>query len=130
MQRHCAEAESRMAHSFAKVAVVGAGAVGSFFGALLARAGHRVVLIARPAHVQAIRRDGLRLDKGGSIESIPVEASDDIAAVRDAYLILFFDKSTATETAALAMAPHIAPGAVVLSLQNGVENASAIARIV
>jgi len=119
-----------MAHTFAKVAVVGAGAVGSFFGAMLARAGHRVVLIARPAHVEAIAREGLRLDKGGSIEAIAVEASDDIAAVRDADLILFCVKSTDTEAAAQAMAPHVAPGAVVLSLQNGVENASAIARIV
>ena len=59
-----------MAASFNKVAVVGAGAVGSFFGAMLARAGHRVVLIARPAHVQAIARDGLRLDMGGRVESI------------------------------------------------------------
>jgi len=80
--------------------------------------------------VQAIRRDGLRLDKGGSVEAIPIGASDDIAAVRDADLILFGVKSTDTETAAHAMAPHIAPETVVLSLQNGVENASAIARIV
>jgi 2-dehydropantoate 2-reductase len=119
-----------MADTFTKVAVVGAGAVGSFFGAMLARAGHRVVLIARPAHVQAIARDGLRLDRGGRIESIRVEASDDIAAARDADLILFCVKSTDTESAARALAPHVAPNAVVLSLQNGVENAPAIARIV
>jgi 2-dehydropantoate 2-reductase len=80
--------------------------------------------------VRAIARDGLRLDKGGRIESIRVEASDDIAAVRDADLILFSVKSTDTETAARALAPHVAPDAVVLSLQNGVENAPAIARII
>ncbi len=119
-----------MARTFSKVAVVGAGAVGSFFGAMLARAGHRVVLIARPAHVEAIAREGLRLDKGGSVESIRVEASADIAAAGDADLILFCVKSTDTETTAHALASHVAPGAVVLSLQNGVENASAIARIV
>ena len=119
-----------MAHTFAKVAVVGAGAVGSFFGAMLARAGHRVVLIARPAHVQAIARDGLLLDMGGRVESIRVEASDDIAAARGADLILFCVKSTDTETTARALAPYVAPGAIVLSLQNGVENALAIARLV
>ena len=119
-----------MVRAFEKVAVVGAGAVGSFFGAMLARAGHRVVLVARPVHVHAIARDGLRLEKDGVVESIGIEASDDIAAVRDADLILFCVKSTDTETAARALAPHVAPGAVVLSLQNGVENAPTIARIV
>ena len=48
-----------------KVAVMGAGAVGSFYGAMLARAGHAVTLIGRPAHVQAIQRDGLQLEMGG-----------------------------------------------------------------
>ena len=119
-----------MARAFAKIAVVGAGAVGSFFGAMLARVGHRVVLVARPVHVQAIVRDGLLLDKNGSVESIRVEASDDIAAVRDADLILFCVKSTDTETTARALAPHVAADAVVLSLQNGVENAPTIARLV
>src|SRR6185295_1286134 len=52
---------ARMATTFRKVGVVGAGAVGSFYGAMLARAGHRVVLVGRPVHVDAIRRDGLRL---------------------------------------------------------------------
>jgi len=49
---------------FRKVAVMGAGAVGSFYGAMLARAGHQVTLIGRPAHVQAIQRDGLKLEMG------------------------------------------------------------------
>jgi 2-dehydropantoate 2-reductase len=119
-----------MAASFNKVVVVGAGAVGSFCGAMLARAGHRVVLVGRPAHVQAIARSGLRLEMGGRVESIQVEASDDLAAVREADLILFCVKSTDTEATARAIAPHLAAGAVVLSLQNGVENAAAIARIV
>ncbi len=53
-----------MTSTFRSTAVVGAGAVGGFFGAMLARAGHPVTLIARPAHVQAIERDGLRLQQG------------------------------------------------------------------
>ncbi len=116
-----------MTHAFRKVAVVGAGAVGSFFGAMLARAGHAVVLVARPAHVQAIARDGLRLEMAGRVEAVRVEASVDLAAVRGADLILFCVKSTDTEAVAAELAPHLDPRAPVLSLQNGVENAAAIA---
>jgi 2-dehydropantoate 2-reductase len=117
-----------MTPSFRSTVVVGAGAVGSFFGAMLARAGHPVTLIARQPHVQAIERDGLRLQMGGRIEVIRIAASTDIGAVRGADLVLFCVKSTDTEAVARAMAPHLADGALVLSLQNGVENAATIAR--
>lgn len=115
-------------HSFRFVAVVGAGAVGSFFGAMLARAGHRVVLIARPAHVDAIRRDGLQLQSQGTTERVAIDASTDIAAVRGADLVLLCVKSPDTEPVALEMAPHLDPTALVLSLQNGVDNAARAAR--
>src|SRR5512140_3445304 len=113
---------------FRTVAVVGAGAVGSFYGAMLARAGRRVVLIGRPPHVEAIERDGLRLDMAGRIETIRVAASTDLAAVRGADLVLFCVKSTDTEAVARELAPLLDPHAVVLSLQNGVENAANIAK--
>lgn len=113
---------------FASIAVVGAGAVGSFYGGLLARAGHRVTLIGRAAHVQAIARDGLRVERAGGVETVHVAAYTDLSAVRDADLVLMCVKSAATEAVAREMAPLLAPGAVVLSLQNGVENAPAIAR--
>src|SRR3982750_2479838 len=116
-----------MDHPFHRIAVVGAGAVGSFFGAMLARAGHRVVLIARPAHVAAIESDGLRLEMAGRSERVDLEASSDIAAARGADLVLFSVKSTDTETVARELAPFLDPGALVVSLQNGVENAAAIA---
>jgi 2-dehydropantoate 2-reductase len=117
-----------MTPSSPSIAVVGAGAVGSFFGAMLARAGHRVTLIARQAHVKAIARDGLRLDMAGRVESVPIAASVDVAAVRGADLVLFCVKSTDSDAVARQMAPHLEAGAVVLSLQNGVENAPTIAR--
>ena len=117
-----------MTSSFRSIAVLGAGAVGGFFGAMLARAGHPVTLIARQAHAQAIERDGLRLQMAGRIEAIRVPARTDIAAVRGADLVLFCVKSTNTELAAREMAPHLADDALVLSLQNGVENAATIAR--
>lgn len=108
--------------------MVGAGAVGSFYGALLARAGQRVTLIGRPAQVQAIARDGLRLEMGGRTEAVRVDATDDVAAAAGADLVLVCVKSADTEAAARALAPHLAPDAWVLSLQNGVENVAALAR--
>jgi 2-dehydropantoate 2-reductase len=113
-----------MQETFRRVAVVGAGAVGSFFGAMLARAGLRVVLIGRPAHAQAIARDGLRLEMAGRTESVALEASSEIAAVRSADLVLFSVKSTDTETVARELASALDRDALVVSLQNGVENAA------
>lgn len=117
-----------MTDRFNTVAVVGAGAVGSFYGAMLARAGRRVVLIGRPVHVAAIERDGLKLDMAGVVETVRVAADTSLAAVRGADLVLFCVKSTDTDAVASELAPLLAPHAVVLSLQNGVENAATIAR--
>src|SRR4249920_4189867 len=89
------------------VAVVGAGAVGSYYGALLARAGHVVTLIGRAAHVAAIRDRGLLLHKGGTVETVRLNASTEIAAVRGADLVLCSVKSTDTADVARAMAPHL-----------------------
>jgi 2-dehydropantoate 2-reductase len=104
------------------VAVIGAGAVGCYFGGMLARAGHTVTLIARPAHVEAIKAHGLRMQTKTFDEQVPVAASTEIAAVQGAALVLFCVKSTDTESAALQALQYLAPGAVVLSLQNGVDN--------
>ena len=106
-----------------KVAVLGAGAVGCYYGGLLARAGHAVTLIGRPQHVQAIHAHGLRLQTLTFDETVTVAASTDAAAVAGADLVLFAVKSTDTETAGVQMRPHLAPGALVLCLQNGVDNA-------
>lgn len=106
-----------------KVAVMGAGAVGCYYGGMLARAGHEVVLIGRPAHVAAIERDGLRLQAQRFDAQIRLSASIDPAAVRGAELVLFCVKSTDTEAAAALLQPHLAPDSLLLSLQNGVDNA-------
>lgn len=105
-----------------KVAVMGAGAVGCYYGAMLARAGHEVVLIGRPAHVEAVRAGGLRLQTSAFDLRVPLAASTDAAAVRGADLVLFCVKSTDTEAGAAQIAPHLSPDAVVLTLQNGVDN--------
>jgi 2-dehydropantoate 2-reductase len=106
-----------------KIAVMGAGAVGCYYGFRLARAGHDVVLIGRLQHVEAIERQGLRLETQILDERIRVSASTEASAVRGAQLVLFCVKSTDTENAAAAIRPHLAPDTLVLSLQNGVENA-------
>ena len=108
------------------VAVMGAGAVGSYFGGMLARAGAQVTLIARPAHVEVIRRNGLLLDTVTFKETVRVNASTDGSAVRDAQFVLFCVKTLDTEDAARAIAPHLASGAIVISLQNGVDNVARI----
>lgn len=105
------------------IAVMGAGAVGCYYGGLLARAGHTVTLIARPSHVQAIAAHGLRLQTATSDEHIALNANSDVAALKDAELVLFCVKSSDTESAGAQMPPHLRPHAAVLSLQNGVDNA-------
>jgi 2-dehydropantoate 2-reductase len=108
--------------SWPRVAVVGAGAVGCFYGGMLARAGAAVTLIGRPAHVQAIERDGLRLETLAFTERVALTASTDMAAAQGAALVLFCVKSTDTDAAAQALAPFLTADSIVLSLQNGVDN--------
>ena len=106
-----------------KVAVMGAGAVGCYFGGMFARAGHDVVLIARPQHVEAIARNGLRMETNTFDEHVRLAASADPGAVQGANLVLFSVKSTDTEAAGAQIRPHLPADALVLCLQNGVDNA-------
>ena len=106
-----------------KIAVMGAGAVGCYFGGMLARAGHEVTLIARPAHVEAMRHQGLHMQTQTFDEQVPVQASTEASAVRGAQCVLVCVKSSDSSHAAEAMAPHLDSTAAVFSLQNGVDNA-------
>src|SRR5512139_4262766 len=96
-----------------KVAVLGAGAVGCYYGGLLARSGVPVTLIGRAAHVEAIRRDGLVIEWADRRETIRADASTDVAAVHDADVVLVCVKSPDTDAAARSLAPHLAADAVV-----------------
>jgi len=116
-----------MTHPFRSTVVVGAGAVGSFFGAMLARAGHAVTLIGRAPHVQAIVERGLRLHIRGQIHAVSLAASTDLAAAGGADLVLFCVKSPDTDAVARQLAPLLKPSALVISLQNGVDNAETLA---
>jgi 2-dehydropantoate 2-reductase len=104
------------------IAVVGAGAIGCYFGGMLARAGKQLSLIGRRTHVDAINANGLFFKGLGFEEVVRVPASVDPAAVREAQLVLFCVKSGDTDAAAASIAPYVAPDAILLSLQNGVDN--------
>jgi 2-dehydropantoate 2-reductase len=106
-----------------RIAVVAAGGVGGYFGAKLARAGESVVMLARGAHLDAIRRGGIRVRSAVDGElSAKVEAVDSLAGQPPVDMALFCVKSFDTTTAAEALRPVVGPSTGVVSLQNGVDN--------
>jgi len=109
-----------------RLAVLGAGAVGCYFGGMLARAGAPVTLIGRPLHAGAIARHGLFFDGLQFQQHIQVAASTEISTAGDAEVVLFCVKTLNTEEASRSLAPHLAPNAIVISLQNGVDNVERI----
>jgi 2-dehydropantoate 2-reductase len=104
-------------------AVMGAGAVGCFYGGMLARAGFAATLIGRAVHVQAIQNQGLRLQTLSFDEVVHPKASELPSAVAAADVVLFAVKSTDTEAAGIQIRPYLKAGALVLCLQNGIDNA-------
>ena len=114
-----------------KIAVIGAGAIGCYYGGVLAQAGHEVRLIGRAHHVEAIERDGLLLETDSGKASISLHATTDADGVRDTGLVLCCVKSADTARAAEVMVPHLAANAIIVSLQNGIDNSSVLrARVV
>ena len=109
-----------------RIAVVGAGAVGGYFGGMLARAGAPVVMIGRPAFVEAAKKKGLFLDTVHFQETVKVEASEELSAARGAQIVLFCVKTTDNAATARGLASLLAPGALVISMQNGVDNVEQI----
>jgi len=109
-----------------RIAVIGAGAVGGYFGGLLARAGAPVVFVGRAGFADAVKKNGLFLDTLGFQESVRVEASSELRAARGAELALFCVKTTDTEAVARELAPLLAAEAIVVSMQNGADNAERI----
>ncbi|MBZ5567738.1 MAG: 2-dehydropantoate 2-reductase [Acidobacteriia bacterium] len=105
-----------------KVAVYGVGGVGGYFGAVLARAGNPVSLIARGAHLQAIREKGLRIQTPKEEFTItPAAASDNPADIGPVDIVLVGVKAWQVPAAAKAMRPLVKPNTRVVPLQNGVE---------
>jgi 2-dehydropantoate 2-reductase len=114
------------AQGWPRVAVAGAGAVGGYFGGMLARAGAPVMMIGRTAFVEAVKKNGLFLDTVQFKESVRVEASADLKDIRGAEIVLFCVKTTDNSATARELAPLLAPGAIVVSMQNGVDNVEQI----
>ncbi len=105
-----------------RIAIFGAGGVGGYFGAQLARAGEEVIFIARKEHLQAIRTHGLRVETSkGKIVIQPAQASDDPAQVGAVDAVILGVKAWQVTEAARAMKPMIGPETFVVPLQNGVE---------
>lgn len=105
-----------------RIGVFGAGAVGCYYGARLALAGAPVTLVGRGPHVQAMRAQGLVLHAGGQRRVAAVSADTEPAALAHAEVVLFCVKSRDTDTGGRALAPLLRPDAVLVSLQNGVDN--------
>jgi 2-dehydropantoate 2-reductase len=105
-----------------RITVVGAGAVGCYYGGMLARAGAPVTLIGRATHVEAIARDGLYLEGTRVHERIRVGAATDIAAVAGSEIVLVCVKTTDTDDTARLLASRLGDRAQIISLQNGVDN--------
>jgi 2-dehydropantoate 2-reductase len=109
-----------------RVAVVGAGAVGGYFGGMLARAGAPVMMIGRHAFVQAVAAGGLVLDTVQFCETVHPEASEEISAVKNAEIVLFCVKTTDTAATAKELKKCVDGQSIVVSFQNGVNNAEEI----
>jgi 2-dehydropantoate 2-reductase len=109
-----------------RIAVVGAGAVGGYFGGMFARAGAPVVFVGRKHFADIVNPKGLVLHKLQGRERIRTSATIDISAIRDCSLILFCVKANDTTATANQMAPFVRPDATIVCLQNGVENADRI----
>jgi 2-dehydropantoate 2-reductase len=109
-----------------KVAVVGAGAVGGYFGGMLARGGVPVVMIGRRAFVEALQRSGLKLDSFRFQDTVHPQASSELSAAAGADVVLFCVKTTYTARVAKELAGIVRRDALVVSLQNGVNNAEEI----
>ena len=105
-----------------KVAVMGAGSMGGYFGGMLARAGHDVTLIARGENLAAIRSNGLRMQTEAGDFTVPCSATDRPAEVGPVDLALLTTKTYHNVDAVPAMAPLIGSNTAVLSLQNGIDS--------
>ncbi len=112
-----------------RIAVMGAGALGGYFGGRLAAAGNDVTLIARGAHLAAIHADGLRIESPkGDLHLPDIKATDDAANVGPVDVVMFMVKNYDVETAGEAIKPMLGPDTMVTTFQNGGECAGKTGR--
>lgn len=113
-----------------QVAVIGAGAVGCYYGGLLLKGGHDVTFIGRQVHVDAINAHGLLLDTKTFRGHLPAKAATDPTALAAPDLVLFCVKSADTEETGRSLAGRLRQDTSVLSLQNGVDNAARLSAVI
>src|SRR5213594_168480 len=113
-----------------RLAVLGSGGIGGYYGALLAKGGHDIVFIARGAHLEALQQRGLTVRTSEGESTIPVSAVGNTKRLAPVDLVLFCVKSYDTEPAAQELTPLMARDTAVVTLQNGIDNVEAIASVV
>ena len=113
-----------------KICFVGAGAVGGYYGALLARAGHDVSFIARGAHLAAIQQHGLRVVGSLGDFTVRTPAASDPARIGRVDVVVHTVKTYDNATAIPLITPLLGPDTTVLTLQNGVDSAEEIAAVI
>ncbi len=114
-----------------KILIMGTGGVGGYYGGLLAKQGNDVTFISRGAHLYAIRHEGLKVTSvHGDFTVFPANATDDPSQLGPVDLILFCVKTYGTDEAAETIRPAVGPQTAVMSLQNGVEAAERIGKVV
>ncbi len=112
-----------------KIAIMGAGAIGGYVGGRLAQAGEDVHLIARGAHLAALREDGLKIESPHGDAVLPdIHATDDPADIGPADVVIFAVKLGDTDAAARALAPMVAADTRIVTLQNGIDSRAMIGR--
>jgi 2-dehydropantoate 2-reductase len=112
-----------------KVAIIGAGAMGSLFGALLAEGGHEVWLCdIWQDHIKALKQSGLKIEWEGKTRNVRLNATGDPRQIGESELVLIFVKSTQTRSAAESAALLAGQNGWVMTLQNGMGNAETIAK--
>ncbi|TDD60883.1 2-dehydropantoate 2-reductase [Kribbella antibiotica] len=114
-----------------KIAVIGAGGVGGYFGGRLAAAGHDVTFVARGEHLTALRRDGLAVASvTGDFTVAPARATDDPAEIGEVDFVLLAVKTWQLESAITALKPLIGNQTAVVTTQNGVDAPQQVADVV
>lgn len=114
-----------------RIAVIGAGGVGGYFGGRLAEAGHDVNFIARGAHLEAMRRDGLIVQSPvGDFSVRPAQATDDPAGIGAVDVVLLCVKTYQLGPAIAVVSPLVGAETAVLTVQNGVEAPDHVAEAV
>ena len=113
-----------------RIAIMGAGGIGSYYGARLQDGGADVTFIARGEHLRAMQRDGLTVEDASPLRLAKVAATDDPSSVAPVDVALVCVKLKDTEAAGRAIKPILKDGAAVISLQNGVQKDDILAPIV